>query len=159
MLVGYELLKTGIATLDRFAIRGSVAFWCWVEGEDPKAVLAIIHNESLGDPANYVGDNGASLGPGQVQYATFQDAGLRGDETTWATRNLPGKEYAAIHDVVRVWKWCRTTGHGAGVMVDDHTAFALYNGGRGGASSNAAQAYADKAVDFMAGIGSSQQAA
>lgn len=143
MLVAYELLTTGIPTLDRFEIRGSAVFWSWVENVDPRCILAIIHNESQGDPGQFVGDNGASLGPGNIQFPTWQAATGGSDEDVWRSRNSPGHEAQGVHDVVKVWKWIKRT------VADDREAFATYNGGKGGAAHPAEQEYADNALSFM----------
>ena len=139
--VELDKLKSGIATLDRFAIRGVAAFWSWVEGVDPRYILAIIHNESDGDPNSYAGDAGMSLGPGNIQFQTWKDAGIGTDESVWRTRMEPGHEYQGIHDVVRVYKYKLAR------VGDPVEAIRAYNG-----SGPLADAYLAKAQQFIAGL-------
>lgn len=135
--VELEKLKSGIASLDRFAIRGTAAFWSWVEGVDPRYILAIIHNESDGDPANYSGDNGRSIGPGNIQFGTWTAAGCGTDRQVYQARQAPGHEFQGIHDVVRVYKW-RFDG-------DPLSSAVKYNGG---GDPN----YGSKIQTFVAGL-------
>jgi hypothetical protein len=162
LIVYFELeqLQSGIATMDRSAIRGSAWFWSWVHGVNPKIILGIIHNESEGDPSvrpkaplgGYVGDNGDSLGPGNIMFPTWVAAGNGTNEDDWRARAQPGREFEGVHDVVRTYKWIKDTGHGVLGPVDDSTALALYNGGPNHYTESKPQTYAQKALGFAQGL-------
>lgn len=84
----YFRIATGDPDLDRFGIRGNVAYaalrtWGPRAVADlrlPRACMAIVWKETGGRPAEYVGDTGAkggpSIGPMQLYRATAQDFGI-----------------------------------------------------------------------------------
>lgn len=76
----YNELATGIDSLDRFPIRGRILLYSFLNGVDPRAIMAIVYNESKGEPSNYLGDldssGGPSVGPGQVYRSTAKALGL-----------------------------------------------------------------------------------
>lgn len=73
-------LETGDPNLDRLIIRGAAFFYSKLYRVDPRVVMAIIHQESGGNPKHYLGDTasskGPSVGPMQVLRATAQELGL-----------------------------------------------------------------------------------
>lgn len=88
--IGYiaENIKTGIPSLDRWEIRYRLAFWCFrtfgaqaiTNPNLPRALMAIVHNESIGLPKFYLGDTtasgGPSIGPMQIYRRTAIDLKL-----------------------------------------------------------------------------------
>jgi hypothetical protein len=142
---------TGVAQMERPGIKIPVFVLSKFNSIDARLVLALMHNESLGDPRNFVGDvalgGGPSIGPMQVYRSTAKAFKL----WTPSGGDLDERaEYASMKD--DVWQ-----GIGWGIAVlkdalrqsggDVAKAFAIYNGGpRPGA---AAQAYSAKAMAFL----------
>jgi len=153
----WSQLETGNPDLDRFGIRGRVALQSFLAfGPDclrqARAMMTIIHNESSGNPDNYLGDlnatGGPSIGPGQVYRATAIDLGLYPDagqdpNDRDAYADLSGDEGLGISWAVAVFKDKLRIAKG-----DIPTAIRLYNGS--GASANQYQA---KALGFASSKG------
>lgn len=147
--------KTGTPTLDRWGIRGRVVFQCIKQFPNliphPEqlqrvvdAMMAIINNESRGDPRNYIGDDGlpaaggASVGPGQVSFKTAQALGLVPDSETLDDYKLRAPDEGwGIKASVAVFKDKLTR------YKDVPTAIERYNG-----SGEAAENYEAKALAF-----------
>lgn len=65
----WTAMRTGDARLDRAGIRGRLLVWLlshWptVTARDARALVAMVHEESRGDPVNYRHDLAATGGPG-----------------------------------------------------------------------------------------------
>ena len=99
----YKDLATGLPMMDRPAIRYNVLKEAELNGLDPKIFMALIFSESSGDPANFVGDNGRSFGPGQFNVydergnlsATAIQFGYTGNGSDLLDEGL-GIHYAAL---------------------------------------------------------------
>ena len=82
----WKAAATGDAQLDRFGIRGWVVlyavltFGLKVDSAVIEALMGIVHQESKGDPANFLGDatlgGGPSIGPMQVYRSTAKSLNL-----------------------------------------------------------------------------------
>jgi hypothetical protein len=150
---------TGVPMMERPGIKVPVFVLSKLNGLDPRLVLALMHNESGGDPKNFVGDatlgGGPSIGPMQVYRTTakafklWTPSGGDLDERT---------EYASMKD--DVWQGIRW---GIAVLQaalkstggDVAKAFAVYNGGPNPGA--AAQAYSARAMDFLYDLGWQEQ--
>jgi hypothetical protein len=152
----YAGAATGKPKLDRWQIRARVVFQvikqCPSQVADPKhaqqlvdAMMAIINNESGGDPKNYIGDDGlpaaggASIGPGNVSFATAKDLAIvPSSETLEQYKARAPDEHFGIKAAVTVFRdKLRTHGN------DIAKAIRAYNGG-----GDAATKYASKALAF-----------
>lgn len=150
----YQELATGIPTMDRFGLRARVLLYSALGGVDPKVIMALIHNESRGDPANFLGDEGASggpsVGPGQVYRKTAKDLGLwtpplevdSGTERALYAQ-LADDEDWGVRATVAVFK--NKLGIAGG---DVAKAIALYNGNP---ALPQVQTYRDNALAFLSG--------
>lgn len=153
------LIRSGVDSIDRVQISARVLFWgvavfgprALVDLRILRALIAIVHNESAGDPSNYLGDatlgGGPSIGPMQVYRSTAKDLGLwtapagvsiEEERATYA--QLSTDESLGIHWGVLVFK--DKLGQAQG---DIREAIRRYNG-----SGPAAEKYADKAVAWAA---------
>lgn len=76
----YVKLATGTETMDRFGIRARALIYGSMNLVDPKVVMAVVWNETKGDPSNYQGDIdsplGPSIGPMQVSRALAVELGF-----------------------------------------------------------------------------------
>lgn len=150
-----ESITTGDSRMDRFGIRYRLALRSLVTFGPvaatnlaiPRALMSIVHNESNGDPANYLGDttlsHGPSVGPMQIYRKTAEDYGL----WTAATDNPAGEYEQLASDEGQGIAWGVTVfkrkydEHGGDIQA----ALTAYNG-----SGPAADDYATKAMGFMA---------
>lgn len=126
----YQHAATGVATQDRYGIRGSIVLQAirhFGTGPDARLLPVIVrlyqaktHNESQGRPGNYLGDTGLqkgpSIGPGQVLRTTAQELGIwQPSAAALATPTLDDDraEYAAKAQSAGIELW----GIGAGLAV------------------------------------------
>jgi hypothetical protein len=157
-----EALRTGDANLDRLAVRGRVALYSLmrfgprvlVQLSIPRALMAIVRNESGGRPNMVLGDKEASGGPSiglmQVYRRTAVDLELWAPEPGASDQAARAAYSALARDEARGIWW------GVAVFADKlrqakgnvPEAIRRYNG-----SGPMAEAYRQRALDFAAGRG------
>lgn len=152
-----ESIKTGVKTLDRPGVRYRIAELALrtfgpkvvTDLRIPRALMAIVNNESRGDPKFTLGDTGASGGPSiglmQVYRRTAVDMGLwkppagaSDEEVREAYAALAKDEALGIAWGVKVFADKLRIAKG-----DLSKAVRLYNG-----SGPSAEAYRDRALAF-----------
>lgn len=141
--VEFVRMSTGNANMD--ALRPLVLWWSLVRGVDPLVMMGILHEESKGDPANFLGDignalaGGLSIGPFQVSRASAIAYGLYDPDTDGDYATLSG-------DTSRMVDWgCQVMRHKLDEQGGDvAAAIKAYNG-----SGPAADAYQARVTSYL----------
>lgn len=154
-----EGIRTGIASLDRYDIRLRLAWAALrtfgpqvaIDLAIPRALMAIVNNESRGDPKNYLGDatlgGGPSIGPMQVYRSTAKDLKLWAPPPG-ATVEQERAAYALLaKDEALGIRWGVAVFASKLKLAGGNVTEAIrrYNG-----SGPLAEAYRDRAVTFLA---------
>lgn len=157
-----ELMKTGKADLDELGKRGVLAFWVFVyfgpqvvfRPAIPRALVAIMNNESGGRTVNLLGDTSASGGPSiglmQMYRRTAEDLGLWTPPAGASEKQARDAYAAASANISTGIRW------GVAVFkqkLEDAKgnvpeAIRRYNG-----SGSAAEAYKQRALAFASALG------